>query len=489
MPTSTSLFAAYDSSQLPEIFSSMGQVLSDYVEECQQGQGTLRSQLSLEQLRDLADRALTPTNVGTSLSTRVRELTQLYLDHSYRIQDPRCMGHQVCPPMLSSAAFQAVVGILNQGMAVAELSPFATAIEQAVVGRLCEAIGWSPTVAGGVATNGGTLANLTGVLAACHARYGDVWAEGWGQRRPAIIASSESHYSVKRAAGIMGMGSDHVIGAELDPLRRMTGKTLQLALNRADSEGRDVFCVVASAPSTPIGAIDCLTEIAEICTARSIWLHVDAVHGASMLFSPQLRSKLNGIEHASSVAWDAHKMLHVPSLATFVLYQRREHSYLPFQQSAPYLFDLDTDERLRWDGGLRTFECTKPALSAPLWLAWSLLGMEVFAAAAERCLSVTQEFHATLADDEDFEVAHRPEVNILCFRYSPSDWRSKPRDERNSLQRKLRRAIVDDAKFYVTTALLDGDDYLRVTIMHPLTSANHFRDLIMQIRSLAHRLQ
>ena len=73
--------------------------------------------------------------------------------------------------------------------------------------------------------------------------------------------------------------------------------------------------------TTAVGGFDDLEAIGALCTDRGVWLHVDGAHGASALLSARHRHRLAGVEHATSLAWDAHKMLLLP-LATGVLLVR-----------------------------------------------------------------------------------------------------------------------------------------------------------------------
>ena len=107
--------------------------------------------------------------------------------------------------------------------------------------------------------------------------------------------------------------------------------------------GEAPFAVVGSACSTPVGAFDPLPEIAAIAREEGLWFHVDAAHGGGILLSRKHRALLEGIGEADSVIWDAHKMMFVPALCTFVFFKDGRHSYQAFDQDAPYLFDRDSN--------------------------------------------------------------------------------------------------------------------------------------------------
>src|SRR5581483_7611318 len=147
------------------------------------------------------------------------------------------------------------------------------------------------------------------------------------------------HYSVARAAGIAGLGSDAVIKVKLDSRRRMDPSGLRDACDVATKQGFEPFCVVSSSCSTAIGSFDPIDELVPFARQRGLWLHVDAAHGGGLLLSRKHRHLLRGIEQADSVTWDAHKMMFLPALSTFLFYREAKNSYKPFEQDAPYLFD------------------------------------------------------------------------------------------------------------------------------------------------------
>ena len=160
-----------------------------------------------------------------------------------------------------------------------------------------------PGGAGGVLTSGGSAGNLTALLAARQAKAGfDVWQRGTTAGPPlGLLAAETTHYSVARAAEIMGLGAEGVFPVPVDAAFQLRPDALPAALAAAQRAGRRVIAVVASAGSTATGAIDPLPAIADFAAAHALWLHVDAAHGGSALTSVHQRARLRGIERADSV--------------------------------------------------------------------------------------------------------------------------------------------------------------------------------------------
>ena len=155
---------------------------------------------------------------------------------------------------------------------------------------------------------------------------GAAWEKGVCSGPPlAVIVSEHAHYSVARAAGILGLGQENVMRVPVDRHFRIQLPALADRYQAALAQGKKVVAVVASAGTTATGSFDPLREIGEFCRARGVWLHVDGAHGASVLLSPKYKALADGIELADSVIWDAHKMLFMPGLATALLLPQGSH--------------------------------------------------------------------------------------------------------------------------------------------------------------------
>ncbi|HET8772418.1 MAG TPA: pyridoxal-dependent decarboxylase, partial [Thermoanaerobaculia bacterium] len=242
------------------------------------------------------------------------ELARLVARYSNQLHHPAYMGHQVCPPLYDSASADLLISFLNNSTAVFEMSPIGTAIEKEIVRWLADLAGY-PETAEGTAVSGGSAANLTGLMAA-RARWNADAASA--SRRPVVIASADAHYSIARAAAIMGIPAADIVKVATDDEHRMDVGALEEALAAIEaSEDLGVLAIVATAGSTATGAFDRLDEIALLRDRFRTWLHVDAAHGASVLLSPALAPLLRGLERADSFSWDPHKMMWMPlSLGT-----------------------------------------------------------------------------------------------------------------------------------------------------------------------------
>jgi L-2,4-diaminobutyrate decarboxylase len=419
------------------------------------------------------------------MTAHARMLARQFLEDTNPLHSPHYMGHQVPPPVPLAAAFAAVGAVSNPGAAVFEMGPSSVAAEKALSERMGKYLGWKPGTFDSIVTHGGSLANLTAILAARNTRFPGFWKTGRGDRKPAILASRDAHYSISRAAGIAGLGSDSVIKVGVDSRRRIDPVLLSESFDEAVANGYEPFCVVSSSSSTSVGAFDPLEQIADFARERGLWLHADAAHGGGLLLSRRHRGLLKGIERADSVTWDAHKMMFVPALSTFLFYRDAKNSYAPFEQDAPYLFDPQADDSIAYDPGLRTVECTKGPLSIVLWALWSCFGPEAIEAMVDRVIDTTRSFYDLLTESPDFVPLHEPECNILCFRYLPPELDGIPAAKISELQQNLRQRLLKTGKFYITGTRLDGIYTLRVTLMNPAVTISDLENLLEEIRRLA----
>ena len=400
---------------------------------------------------------------------------------------PRCMAHQVAPPLPGAALAELVSALLNNGMAVAEMGPASVPIELAVIDWMCGKLGL-PAGSGGVLTSGGSIGNLTALLAMRQAKAGyDAWGAGAHAGPPlAVIVPSDAHYSIARTVRIMGWGDGGAIPANLGETRQLTGRAVTDALARAGE--RRVIGIVAAAGSTAVGAFDPLHELADVAEAHDLWLHVDAAHGGSAALSPTERTKLAGIERADSIVWDAHKLMMMPALITAVLFKAGDRAYEAFAQQASYLFATNDPrfdprseaKRMWWDLGTRTLECTKRMMSIEVWTALRVHGEELFAQVVDRQVHLARELADKVTAAPDFELALAPQSNIVCYRYTPTG-----AADLDAVNRDLRQKVVEDGRFYVVGAQLPRGYFLRSTLMNPLIEPSDLDALLVHLRALA----
>lgn len=416
----------------------------------------------------------------SSPSEIFEDIIEKVLTQSHNLQHPRYIGHQCCTPLPLSALNDLVGNFINNASAVYEMGPVNVVMEKRLIEWMSGLIGYDKK-SGGIFTNGGTLGNLTALLAARQVKADyDVWTKGVDSTAPlAILVSEQCHYSVKRAVGVMGLGNKAVYLVDVDDEFHMDMKSLRQKYRQAVTEGCRVFAVVGNACSTATGSYDDLEAIADFAREHDLWFHADSAHGASALLSDKYKHLLKGIKRADSVVWDAHKMMMTPALATAVIFKEECHSYESFSQKASYLFEKDSREEW-YNYAHRTMECTKTMMGIKLYIPLTVYGTDIFRDFIDYTYDLTRSFADMIRSAPDFELANEPESNIICFRYIGINT-----DDLDGMQKKIRKRILKSGRFYIVQTDLKGSFFLRCTVINPHTSPVDLSELLEEIRRAA----
>jgi L-2,4-diaminobutyrate decarboxylase len=403
------------------------------------------------------------------------------IDQSIQLHNPRYMGHQVAVPLPLTALAGMVGALLNNGMAIYEMGPVASVLEKWIVSHFAEIIGNKD--GDGFLTSGGTLATLTALLSARQAILkNDVWENGM-EGRLAIMVSEQAHYSVDKAARIMGLGAKGIIKIPVDAAYKMQTDQLEPLFQKAENDGLKVIAVVANGCSTSTGTYDDLNAISKFCDSKNIWFHLDAAHGGGAIYSPKYKNLLNDIEKADSVIIDLHKMLMGPALSTLVLFKNSDDSYKTFSQKAQYLWENEQDKEW-YNYAKRTLECTKLMMSVRFYAIIQAYGTEIFNEYVTRQYDLAREFAGMIEDHRDFELAAQPMSNIVCFRFDP-----KNELDLNKLNNRIRKKSLEKGEFYIVQTELNGNTFLRVTLMNPFTETTHLQLLLKELIDIADSIE
>jgi L-2,4-diaminobutyrate decarboxylase len=443
-----------------------------YVGRSQSGDGPAVSAPPLDELMEELDLRALIREGGLEADGSFGAWLEKVLERSTRLHHPGELAHQVASPDVPAALADLVHGAINQPMSIYEMGAAAGAMESAVVEWMAERVGWGAG-AGGVLTHGGSLANLTALLAARAAAAPSAWRDGV-DRGLAVLAPPSAHYSVRRSVAMLGLGEQAVVPLEVDEHERIVPAALGAALARAEAAGRRPMALVAAACATSTGLHDDLAAIGRFCRERGIWFHVDAAHGASALLSPDHRHLLRGIDQADSVVWDAHKMLRTSSVCAAVLVRESPRLDAAFQQRAAYLIYEDA-EAAGPDLLGRQVECTKAPLGFKVFLNLAFRGERGLGEYVARQYDKTLRFWKLISAREGFKCLCRPESNILCFRYGDDA----------ALQVELRERLLAEGRFHLSSTEVGGERWLRISVMAPATSEATIEELLDSIERLA----
>lgn len=412
-----------------------------------------------------------------------------YLAYNTRLHHPSYLGHQCAAPHYAGALGALINGFTNNVPSIYEMGPASVSIEYFLINWMLGKVGWTkaPTTAaeraktknfgGGVLVHGGSLANLTALLMARSKLVQDVWLKGTPSDL-SILLPSKGHYSLAKAAGVMGIGAESIGFVEVDNRGVIRPDRLQKSYKRTLQRGKRPIALVANACSTAVGIYDPLDEIADFCKEKGLWMHVDGAHGASALLSKKHGKFLKGVEKADSLVWDAHKLLQTPSLCAALLLKNHRYldSGLQIAQDASYLFH--EKQQPGFDFIHRTLETTRSGLGEKLFFVLGALGEKGLEKYIDRQYALTLRAYTYINGLGDFECPVRPQSNILCFRVKGDSY----------MQMDIRQLLTQQGMHYITTVLFRGERYLRLVFMSDKTTLGHIRDLVADIRNIRRSL-
>ena len=443
--------------------------LLDHTDAVRRGEGPV---VGLKPLPEVRERLALDRYIrdGGLSGDRLDAFLVEYLADSTRLQHPGYLAHQVASVEPITAVADLVHGVINNPMAIYEMGPAAATVEATVLDWLLGKVGFDEGV--GVLTHGGSLANLTALLAARAAVAPEAWEAGVPNDL-AVLAPQASHYSVARAVSIMGLGEGSIVPLEVDALERVIPERIAHTIERTRAEGRRVMAVAANACATSTGLHDPIDAIAAVCRDYGVWLHVDAAHGASALLSEAEKHWLSGVHLADSLVWDAHKMLRTSTLCAAVLFRHPGRFQQAFHQQADYLFYSEEQEQemlldaTEPDLISRTIECSKAELGLKLFMSLAIDGESALANYVSSRYEATRRFYETIRDRPGFDCPYEPEANILCFRFVGTEPISP--EDTDALQIRIRERLLRTGSYYLSSTTIGSRRYLRMSVMAPHT--------------------
>jgi glutamate/tyrosine decarboxylase-like PLP-dependent enzyme len=334
-------------------------------------------------------------------------------------------------------------------------SPGAVRMENMLIAWMANLVGY-PTNHAGNLTSGGSLANLTAVIAAREAKQ----IRSKQIEKGVIYLTKHAHHCVAKAIRIAGLGESVLRYIELDETFRMDTEVLEKQIASDIAAGLKPWLVIGSAGTTDTGAIDPLEEIGRIAKENNLWYHIDAAYGGFFLLAPEGKKKLKGIELSDSVVMDPHKGLFMPYGTGVVLVRKKADLQRPFTFDANYLQDGDDERADELSPADLSPELTKHFRGMRLWLPLKLHGLKPFRAALEEKLLLAKYFH-TEVQKLGFETGPEPELSIVTYRYLPKTKKKLDQNAINAFNEKLVHEIQADGRVFVSSTLLGTKYTLR----------------------------
>jgi L-2,4-diaminobutyrate decarboxylase len=428
---------------------------------------------SFADLQAVAGETITAGGIGGEEALRL--FTDVLAPACLSIDHPRYFSFIPCAPTPASTLFDLVVSASSlYGGSWLEGAGAVFAENQAL--RWLSDLAGFPPGAGGAFVQGGTLGNLSALVAArydARRRRSETGsgARDAGEPRWAVAASAEAHSSISSAAAAMDVD---LIAVEPDENGRLTGAALEEALETersAPGPGRQAFAVVATSGTTNLGIIDDLAGIAEVSSREGLWLHVDGAYGGAAMAAPSARSLFDGIERADSFVVDPHKWLFAPFDCAALLYREPEKARRAHSQHASYLEPLHaTDD---WSPSDYALHLTRRARGLPFWFSLAAHGTRAYSEAIERTLEVARYAAGSVRRRPELELICEPALSVVTFRRKGWDplryaaWSA---------------ALLESGTAFVVPTTHRGEHAIRIAVVNPRSTEG---DIDIVLDSLA----
>ena len=351
---------------------------------------------------------------------------------------PGFIGHMTSALPYFMLPLSRIMTALNQNLVKVETSKAFTPLERQVLAMLHRLVyrqeedfygRWihDSGHALGAFCSGGTVANMTALWVARNRLFapdGDfpgitrVGLAGalkhLGCEGLAVLTSRRGHYSLGKAADLLGIGRDNLVLVETDADNRIDLRLLREACRRLEDANIRPLALVGIAGTTETGNIDPLPELADIAEELGCHFHVDAAWGGPTLFSERHRHLLAGIERADSVTIDAHKQLYVPMGAGMVVF-KDPAALSAIEHHAAYILRHGSK-----DLGSHTLEGSRPGKALLVHAGLSIIGRKGYELLIDMGIEKARTFAEMVRQHPDFELTSVPELNILTYRYCPA---------------------------------------------------------------------
>lgn len=401
---------------------------------------------------------------------------QEYLKYSVNTSHPAYANQLWSKVESMSVLGELLASVTNTSMYTYEVAPVATLMEKEMMSYLSELI-WS-SEGGGVMTSGGTASNLQALLTARQIKVPQSKSQGVHGENLVVLAADNAHYSIKRAVNLLGLGHDNLVEVKTNDLGQMTAQAVETAVASVRHAGKNPYCLVSTAGTTVHGAFDDLSALGELCAKEKLWFHVDGAYGASVLLSNKHRALMKGVQLADSLSWDFHKMLglNLPCAFLFTKVKGQLRKALSTGND-DYLFH-DEDSI---DLGVSSLQCGRRNDILKLWLCWMEQGHEGFANRVERLFDLSQELAELVKNTPDFELLLTPESINVCFRFQTENTNER-------LESEIRSRLLKQRQWMVNFSQDERGPFFRFAVTNPELTADHFKDLLQQIKGVAHEL-
>ena len=415
---------------------------------------------------------------GTEFSVLLDFLINKVIPVSINAPHPTYMAYIPGGGLFPSAVADFIAAATNRYVGIWEAAPAAARLEANVLDWFSQWMGYLGK-AKGILTTGGSLANFSAVVTARRHLLGDNITRG------TIYASNQTHHCVMKAAMLAGIPEKNIRILDVDTRYRAKPELFEEAIKIDLKKGFKPFFLVSSAGTTNTGAVDPLSDLADVATRYNLWYHIDGAYGGFFNLCERGQQKLKGIDRSDSLVLDPHKGLFIPYGTGCLLVKDGDLLRKAHMVTADYLQDLTTPDG-EMNASEYSPELTRSFRGLRVWLPLKFYGVKAFRENLDEKLRLTDWMYQRFLEEPGFDCFSVPDLSVISFQYRPE--RARP-SEVDIFNRKLLEKIIRSKKLFLSSTLLDGHFVIRVCILSFRTHLSEAKDAFDVITSTARELE
>ena len=398
---------------------------------------------------------------GSSLEALLSLVFDEAIPVSFNAAGPSYMGYIPGGGLFEAALGAFIAAAINRYVGVWLAAPGLVQLEANVLRWFCHLVGYPPE-AMGTLTSGGSIANLSALIAARRDKLGEDFLDG------VVYASDQTHYSIHKAATMAGLRRSNLRTIPTDSRQRIRLDALKDALAADRSRGLAPFLLVGNAGTTNTGAVDDLSALADLAQAEGLWFHVDAAYGGFFMLTNRGKDLMKGIDRADSITLDPHKGLFLPFGTGALLARDRRTLERAFDDTGDYMPGFQVEDT-HVDFCRISPELSRSFRGLRIWLPLKLHGIGPFRDCLEEKLDLTQRATDALSHMPGVEIVAPPQLSVVAFRAAPA---GLTHAEHNTLNRRWLDLINQRQRTFLTGTLLEGRFVLRICVLSFRTHAD-----------------
>jgi len=384
---------------------------------------------------------------------------------------------------LPSILGEIVAAISNTSACTYESAPVSTLMEKYMLQEMLDLVGF--TNGEGQMTTGSSNANMLAMMAARNECQPLVKTKGVFKQQDMVgFVSIDSHYSMEKAANILGLGTENLVKIPVNNQGEMDMNVLEKQLEKTIVKGAIPFFVSGTAGTTVRGAYDSIEDLLRLKEKFNFWLHIDGAWGGAVIASDVLRKKyIKGIENVDSFTWDFHKMLGTALICNVFLINNRPHTLGKLCSSGDesYIFHNGFNNEVH-DLGAVSIQCGRRVDSLKWFLDWKYFGKKELGRRVEYSLDLCRYAESIVKESEGLELVFPRNSFNICFIYKA------PGKIANELNLAIRNALYHEGKSLVGYAYFEDRLFMRLLLAgHDLVKNDidqYFSDFIKTGKAL-----